>query len=53
MYEQFYGLTERPFDLTPNWRYLYLTPMHRETLSAIQYGVTARRKRNAPSRASG
>lgn len=43
MYESFYGLTERPFDLTPNWRYLYLTPMHREALSAIQYGVTARR----------
>jgi general secretion pathway protein A len=43
MYEQFFGLTERPFDLTPDWRYLYLTPMHREALVAIQYGVTARR----------
>lgn len=43
MYESFFGLTERPFDLTPNWRYLYLTPMHKEALSAIQYGVTARR----------
>lgn len=43
MYESYYGLAERPFDLTPNWRYLYLTPMHKEALSAIQYGVTARR----------
>jgi general secretion pathway protein A len=43
MYESFFGLTERPFDLTPNWRYLYLSPMHKEALSAIQYGVTARR----------
>ena len=30
MYETYYGLSERPFDLTPNWRYLYLTPTHRE-----------------------
>ncbi len=43
MYEQFFGLTERPFDLTPDWRYLYLTPMHREALSAMQYGVTSRK----------
>jgi general secretion pathway protein A len=43
MYEQFYGLTERPFDLTPDWRYLYLTPMHREALGGVQYGITARR----------
>jgi general secretion pathway protein A len=43
MYEQFYGLSERPFDLTPDWRYLYLTPMHREALGAVQYGITARR----------
>ncbi len=43
MYEQFFGLTERPFDLTPDWRYLYLTPMHREALGAVQYGITARR----------
>jgi general secretion pathway protein A len=43
MYEKYYGLTERPFDLTPNWRYLYLTPTHREALTAIQYGISARR----------
>lgn len=43
MYEKYYGLSERPFDLTPNWRYLYLTPTHREALTAIQYGISARR----------
>lgn len=43
MYREYYGLTERPFDLTPDPRYLYLTPMHREALAAVQYGITARR----------
>lgn len=43
MYEHFYGLRERPFEITPDLRYLHLTPMHREALGAIQYGVTARR----------
>lgn len=43
MYEQFYGLRERPFEITPDLRYLHLTAMHREALGAIQYGVTARR----------
>lgn len=43
MYHEFYGLNERPFDLTPNTRYLYLTPMHREALAAVQYGITSRR----------
>lgn len=43
MYHEFYGLSERPFDLTPNTRYLYLTPMHREALAAVQHGITSRR----------
>lgn len=43
MYHEYYGLNERPFDLTPNTRYLYLTPMHREALAAVQYGITSRR----------
>ena len=42
MYEKFYGLTERPFDLTPNPKYLFLTPSHREALSSLEYGITAR-----------
>jgi len=42
MYEKFYGLNERPFDLTPNPKYLFLTPSHREALSSLEYGITAR-----------
>ncbi len=43
MYESFYGLRERPFDLTPNPKYLYLTASHREALSMLQYGISGRR----------
>ena len=42
MYEQFYGLADRPFDLTPNPKYLFLTPSHREALSSLEYGISAR-----------
>jgi general secretion pathway protein A len=42
MYESFFGLTERPFDLTPNPKYLFLTPSHREALSNLGYGISAR-----------
>jgi general secretion pathway protein A len=41
MYQGFYGLREAPFELTPNPKYLYLTPRHREALSTLQYGLTA------------
>ena len=43
MYEAFYGFRERPFDLTPNPRFLLLTGKHREALSNLQYGLTHRR----------
>lgn len=39
MYEQFFGLRERPFDLVPNPRFLYLTVRQREALSNLQYGL--------------
>src|SRR5215510_9430680 len=39
MYETFYGLSELPFELTANPRYLFLTPQHREALSVLQYGL--------------
>ena len=42
MYESFYGLASRPFDLTPDPRYLFLTASHREALSSLQYGISAR-----------
>lgn len=43
MYETFFGLRERPFDLTPNPRFLLMTPTHREALSNLQYGLSARK----------
>jgi general secretion pathway protein A len=41
MYEQFCGLREAPFELTPNPKYLYLTDQHREALSNLEYGLSA------------
>jgi general secretion pathway protein A len=43
MYEQFFGLRERPFDLTPNPKYLVLTDSHREVLSNLEYGIASRK----------
>ena len=43
MYEKFFSLRERPFDLTPNPRFLYLTAKHREALGNLQYGITSRK----------
>ena len=42
MYESFYGFRERPFDLTPNPRFLLLTGKHREALSNLEYGLANR-----------
>lgn len=41
MYQAYYGLRELPFELTPNTRYLYLTPKHREALSNLEYGLSS------------
>jgi len=41
MYQQFYGLRELPFELTPNPRYLFLTRQHREALSTLIYGLSS------------
>jgi type II secretory pathway predicted ATPase ExeA len=43
MYESYFGLRERPFDLNPNPRFLLMTPSHREALANLQYGLTARK----------
>lgn len=42
MYQKFFGLNERPFDLTANPKYLFLTGSHREALSNLDYGIRAR-----------
>ena len=42
MYEAFYGLRERPFDLSPDPRFLFLSNGHREALAHLQYGLSGR-----------
>jgi general secretion pathway protein A len=41
MYQDFYGLRELPFELTPNPRFLFLTARQGEALSNLQYGLSA------------
>ena len=41
MYQQFYGLRELPFELTPNPKYLFMTRQHREALSTLIYGLSS------------
>jgi general secretion pathway protein A len=43
MYEGFFGLRERPFDLTPNPRFLVLTPQHRNALVSLEFGIDMRK----------
>ena len=42
MYESFFGLRERPFNLLPDPRFLFLSKQHTEALSHLQYGLTGR-----------
>jgi len=42
MYETYFGLDERPFELTPNPRFLYMTAPHREALTTLEYGLSGR-----------
>ena len=43
MYERFYGFRERPFDLTPNPRFLVMTSGHQEALSNLEYAIASRK----------
>ena len=40
MYTRFFGLDEKPFAITPDPRYLYLSERHGEALAHLVYGVT-------------
>jgi general secretion pathway protein A len=42
MYEQYFGLRERPFDLSPNPRFLFLSRGHKEALTHLRYGLSGR-----------
>lgn len=40
MYLSFFGLNEKPFAITPDPRYLYMSERHAEALAHLLYGVT-------------
>ena len=43
MYLAFYGLTEAPFNATPDPRFLYMSAAHREALAQLLYGTQERK----------
>lgn len=43
MYLTFYGLTEKPFNATPDPKFLYMSPGHREALAQLLYGTQERK----------
>jgi general secretion pathway protein A len=43
MYEAYWGLSEPPFDNSPNPKFLYLSPEHEEALVRMTYAVSHRK----------
>lgn len=43
MYEAFFGLKEKPFEMTPDTRYFYPSPKHLEALNHMVYAIEERR----------
>jgi general secretion pathway protein A len=43
VYLDYYGLSEPPFDITPNPRFLFYSPKHREAFNHLLYGIRERK----------
>lgn len=43
MYQQFYGLREMPFNITPDPKFLFLAPPHLEALQHLRYGIAEKK----------
>ena len=43
MYKDYYGFEEMPFNITPDPRFLYLSPKHQEALEHLRYGIQQRK----------
>lgn len=43
MYEEFYGFTTPPFNITPDPRFLYFSPRHREAFDHLLFGIQERK----------
>jgi general secretion pathway protein A len=41
MYTRYFGLTEKPFAIAPNPRYLFMSELHREALAHLLYGISS------------
>lgn len=39
MYQEYFGFKEMPFHVTPNPRFLFLSPTHEEALQHMRYGI--------------
>ncbi|MFC1684424.1 AAA family ATPase [Pseudomonadota bacterium] len=39
MYNSYFGFSETPFAITPDPRFLYLSPRHQDALAHLQYGL--------------
>jgi general secretion pathway protein A len=39
MYQSFYGFKEMPFNITPDPKFLYLSPTHQQALAHLKFGV--------------
>ncbi len=42
MYEAFFGLTRKPFELVPNPKFMFLSRSHRKAISYLKYGMRER-----------
>jgi len=42
MYQEFYGLKEKPFSLTPDPQFLFLSESHRTAIDSLLYGIEQR-----------
>jgi general secretion pathway protein A len=40
MYETYFSLKERPFSISPDPRFIYLTAQHQEALAKVQYAIS-------------
>lgn len=40
MYERYFGFTEKPFQVAPNPKYLYLSSKHHNALTHLEYGIS-------------
>ncbi len=43
MYLDYYGLTDPPFDITPNPRFIFYSAKHREAFNHLLYGIRERK----------